>query len=85
MQALNVGMLWFDGDETVPLAARLERAVNYYREKYGVEPNLCLVHPRTVGDDVPRRCGAVQVEASEQVLPEHLWLGVAELGEAVER
>ncbi|MDX1600885.1 MAG: hypothetical protein R3191_05170 [Anaerolineales bacterium] len=81
MRTLNVGMLWFDGDESTSLAARLERAADHYREKYGVAPNLCLVHPETAGEDRPNRCGGVAVETSEQVLPEHLWLGVAQEAE----
>ena len=42
---MNTGMLWFDNDPKTALAAKIERAVNYYRHKYGRDPNLCLIHP----------------------------------------
>lgn len=82
MNKLTVGMLWFDSDKSRSLTARLERAADYYREKYGAEPNLCLIHPGAVGEECPAQVNGVTVEASESVLPEHLWLGVAAPGEA---
>ncbi len=79
---LAVGMLWYDADVSAPLATRLERAARYYREKYGAQPTLCVVHPDTAGEDPPPDAGGVRIEASRSVLPEHLWLGVAVGGEA---
>jgi predicted transcriptional regulator len=42
---MNVGMLWFDNDPRTALTAKVERAADYYRQKYGLVPDLCLVHP----------------------------------------
>ena len=42
---MNVGMLWFDNDPKVDLEAKIERAADYYRSKYGKKPTLCFVHP----------------------------------------
>ncbi len=42
---MNAGMLWFDNDPKTALTAKIERAVDYYRHKYGRDPNLCLIHP----------------------------------------
>ena len=42
---MNTGMLWFDNDPKTALTAKIERAVDYYRHKYGRDPNLCLIHP----------------------------------------
>lgn len=83
MSKLTVGMLWFDSDESRSLAARLERAADYYREKYGADPNLCLIHPGTAGEGCPAQLNGVTVEVSESVLPEHLWLGVAAASETI--
>ncbi len=42
---MNVGMLWFDNDPRTALTAKVARAADYYRQKYGLVPDLCLVHP----------------------------------------
>ena len=42
---MEIGMLWFDDDPRTALAAKVSRATDYYRLKYGLIPNLCLVHP----------------------------------------
>ncbi len=38
-------MLWFDNDTKSSLEARIQRAVSYYRAKYGRQPTLCYLHP----------------------------------------
>jgi hypothetical protein len=43
---MNAGMLWFDNDPKTALTAKIERAVDYYKHKYGRDPNLCLIHPK---------------------------------------
>jgi hypothetical protein len=42
---MNVGMLWFDNDPRTALTAKVARAADYYSQKYGLVPDLCLVHP----------------------------------------
>jgi hypothetical protein len=42
---MNIGMLWFDNDPKSNLEMKVERAVAYYRDKYGKVPTLCFVHP----------------------------------------
>ncbi len=39
---MNAGMLWLDDDKQRPLEERVSRAADYYREKYGRLPELCL-------------------------------------------
>lgn len=48
---MNAGMLWFDNDPKTALAAKIERAVDYYKHKYGRDPNLCLLHPSMLPPD----------------------------------
>jgi mevalonate pyrophosphate decarboxylase len=45
---MNVGMLWFDNDPKTDITMKINRAVDYYRHKYGQTPNLCFVHPSMV-------------------------------------
>jgi len=67
---MNAGMLWFDNDPKTALTAKIERAVDYYRHKYGRDPNLCLIQkPET---------GKVVVRPYRPVLPGHLWIGIEE-------
>jgi hypothetical protein len=74
---MNAGMLWFDNDPKTALAAKIEKAVDYYRHKYGRDPNLCLIHPSMMDKEQPET-GKVTVRPYRPVLPGHLWIGVEE-------
>ena len=71
---MNVGMLWLDDDKQTSLEDKVLQAADYYREKYGRAPNLCLVNKAMVDDE--RRVGKIQVQPAKNVLPNHFWLGV---------
>ncbi len=81
---MNAGMLWFDNDPKTALTAKIERAVDYYRHKYGRDPNLCLIHPSMLPSDgmdrkrQSRTTGKVMVRPYRPVLPGHLWIGIEE-------
>lgn len=76
---MKVGMMWFDGDRKADLSSRIERAADYYRNKYGHTPNLCVVHPKTPGGQAPPgKLAGVDVKTSASVLPDHFWLGMEE-------
>jgi len=75
---MDVGMLWFDNDPHTALVAKVSRAADYYLRKYGLAPNLCLVHPSMLGerpDLVEGRTGRVAVRSNRAILPGHLWIG----------
>jgi len=42
---MKIGMLWFDNDPSRSLDAKVARAVDFYRNKYGKIATLCFVHP----------------------------------------
>lgn len=65
-------MLWFDNDPKTTLSAKIIRAVQYYTEKYGRVPNLCLIHPAGAQGDI----GGIRVRPYRPVLPGHLWIGI---------
>ena len=82
---MNTGMLWFDNDPKTALAAKIERAVEYYRKKYGHRPNLCLIHPSALenpkkekGSNPGNNKSGITVRPYQPVLPGHLWIGVEE-------
>ncbi len=78
---MNVGMLWFDGDVRCDIPARIARAAEYYRTKYGQRPTLCFVNPAMAGKELPAEIEGLLVRTSASVLRDHLWLGVDD-GEA---
>ena len=75
---MRVGMLWLDDDSRKGITDRVERAAAYYRGKYGRTPNLCIVHPATLGEEVFQGVGRMELRTSKSVLPDHLWLGISE-------
>jgi hypothetical protein len=88
---MNTGMLWFDNDPKTALRAKIEKAVDYYRHKYGRDPNLCLIHPSmlpidgmdekdkpTTGKLALSGAEGVVVRPYRPVLPGHLWIGIEE-------
>ena len=71
---MDIGMLWFDSNHGKAVAQRVERAANYYKEKYGRAATLCFVHPSTLAES--SKVGGVEIQPMDTVLPNHFWLGV---------
>jgi hypothetical protein len=84
---MNVGMLWYDSGSGNDVSARIMRASEYYRDKYGREPNLCYLNPVTSENELPTEVGGLKIETSSMVLPDHFWIGVdkAENGKAAHK
>ena len=74
---MNAGMLWFDNDPKTALAAKIERAVDYYRHKYGRDPNLCLIHPSMMENPVEAGGANEQPSTGKTALPEEHREGVS--------
>ena len=76
---MNVGMLWFDNDPRTALTVKVARAADYYQHKYGLVPDLCLVHPSMLGGPRPDKdkepVGKVAVRPDRLIQPGHLWIG----------
>ena len=74
---MHTGMLWFDNDPRTTLNLKIEKAVEYYRKKYGKLPTLCLVNPSMMEKgqkhmDVDK----LAVRPYRPVMPGHFWIGV---------
>jgi len=72
-----VGMLWYDNDPKITLEAKIERAANYYRDKYGPRPNVCRVHPSMLprgASDSDIMLSGLLVKADKVVLRNHFLL-----------
>jgi hypothetical protein len=73
---MKVGMLWFDAETGAPLEARLARAVEYYRQKYGEQPNLCFMHAGAGAGAAQGSLKGLALRTHRSVLPNHFWIGV---------
>lgn len=71
---MNTGMLWLDADDRRTLEEKVQRAADYYEDKYGEVPNLCLVNVRMVEKELDVR--GIHVRPVKNVLRNHLWLGL---------
>jgi len=69
------GMLWFDDDPKSDLLSKIRQAADYYKRKYGEEPNLCFVHPSMM-EEKNMTVGQVLVYSNHSVLPHHFWIGI---------
>jgi len=82
---MDIGMLWFDNDQKTSIPNKVERAARYYQKKYGVNPDICYVHPKMVkgeGDSKKEvkkdqiKMGNILLLINEMVLPDHFWIGI---------
>jgi hypothetical protein len=76
---MNIGMLWYDNDPRTALTLKVNRAGDYYRQKYGCSPDMCLVHPSMLGEGpslVDVREGKIIVRPNRSILPRYLWIWV---------
>ena len=71
---MNSGLLWFDNDKKTTLKAKIIRAAEYYHEKYGQVPTLCMVNPNAIEKNLD--LGKLAVRPWRSILPGHLWIGV---------
>lgn len=88
---MDIGMLWFDNDKQADFRTKIERAANYYRDKYGKHPNLCFVHPCMIplssGESLSNvvseaaekpqiKNQGVEIRTTKTMLPNHFWIGI---------
>lgn len=71
---MRSGLLWFDDSPSVPLATKIERAMQRYQERVGRSPNVCYVHPKTLAgsNGMPAR---VKVVESTTIQPNYFLVG----------
>ncbi len=73
---MDVGLLWFDNDAGRALTAKVDRAAEHYRLKYGRKPSLCYVHPTMLpSHDGKLMAGLVEVRTAAWVMPNHFFIG----------
>lgn len=78
---MNAGMMWFDNDPLTALTSKVNRAADYYRKKYGLDPDICMVHPSMLEEQHEideRPTGEVAIRSNRAILPGHFWIGTEE-------
>ena len=75
---MDTGLLWFD-DSPGALSDRVRRAVEYYAQKFGRSPTLCLVNPAMLQKD-DRPVAGIQVRGDLTVIPNHFFIGEEQNG-----
>ena len=77
---MHTGMLWFDNSQA-DVQTKIQKAMDYYVKKYGLKPDLCLLHPATLGKAKVEIDG-LTVRQYRPVLQGHIWIGIADKAEA---
>ena len=73
--SINWGLLWFDDNPGVAFEAKVKAAANRYRDKYGVNPEVCYINPISAPAGAEPE-GQVQVIQTPRVRPDYFWVGV---------
>lgn len=71
---MNAGMLWLDDDKHSTLEEKILRAADYYHNKYGESPDMCLVNQTMLDEE--KKVGRIQVRPVHNILPNHFLVGV---------
>jgi hypothetical protein len=74
---MNIGMLWFDNDPKTGLDAKVMRAADFFRKKYGRVPDACMVSPAMLAEP-EHKVGLLTVKPWRRMAPGHLWIGMAD-------
>jgi hypothetical protein len=73
---MKKGLLWYDDNPGRDLAEKIGPAARRYRQKFGTAPEICYVHPSTLGGNGKvKQVGGVRVSSKPSVLRHHFWLG----------
>ena len=72
---MKIGMLWLDADKKRTLDEKVKRAAEYYEEKYGRIPELCLVNAKSLPQE--KKIGRIVVQPANSIIPHHFWLGMS--------
>lgn len=74
---MKKGLLWYDDNAGRDLAEKIRAAIPRYRRKFGVEPELCFVHPSMLlgGNGKVKQVDGVRVSSKPSVLRHHFWIG----------
>ncbi len=80
---MNTAMLWFDDNPKTSLSFKIEQAIAYYCQKYGRQPNFCLLHPAMLDNKPIKEIGKddahLEIHCATFVQPNNFWIGTKEV------
>ena len=79
------GMMWFDNNPKTALPEKIQRAGDYYKDKYGGVPAICYLNPSMLSQDQramtePLILSGMAVRIHTYILPHNLWIGESTKG-----
>jgi hypothetical protein len=72
-------MLWYANDPKMSLTAKIMSGLEYYKTKYEKTANQVYVHPSALKSGDVVSIPGVTVLTHRSVLPNHFWIGVADV------
>lgn len=64
------GMLWFNSDPKTSFVQKVKRAMDYYLQKYGKQPNTVYVNPATKIEAIE----GVIIKTDSYIMPNSFWI-----------
>jgi hypothetical protein len=73
---MRKGMLWFDNDSKRTISEKITKAVIYYHNKYGRNPDCCHVHPSMLPSNAPQSKN-LKILPDRTIMPNYFWIGIS--------
>jgi len=71
---MNTGMLWFDNNPKTDIATKILDGVSYYKKKYGLNPDMCVINPNMHGPE-GITVKNIEIRTNNTILPNHFLIG----------
>jgi len=78
---MQSGLLWYDGEPTRTLAAKVTAGAERFAERFGVTPDTCYVSDSALKEgevSIPFQGGNLRLVPARNILANHFWLGLNE-------
>jgi hypothetical protein len=71
---MEYGMMWFDDSPKTRIAEKITQAIDYYRKKYGDNPDICFVNPSMLEAPIegPKN---ITISPLHSIMRWHFWIG----------
>jgi hypothetical protein len=75
---MNIGMMWED-DSKKRVKTKIQEAVDYFKEKYGITATVCIVNPKTLRlpGEITQKFGSTEIKlrTNKRVPTNYFWVG----------
>ena len=74
MQSNFTGMMWLMEKKDLTVEQEITTATNYYKEKYGVKPNVVWVNSSV--PDLPEKVNGAFINKTTNIGKKYIWVGM---------